>query len=128
MIEIENFNSKYDLTEVYSNSKKLGLEYNDPTTNSIHEIDIIDLIDLMIIFIDDININELIKLDKLGKTNMLASNCSSVEINNSAYPTIDSNFNSFCLLCITNKQIRIMIQDKLMKIVDNKLDKVYVNL
>lgn len=93
-----DFNSAYNPTKVYSNSKQSG---SDDQIGS-H---------------DDKHFNSKIapiSTITLTKVSLLAT-------------LIDNNFDSLCIFCIASKQTRVVIQNKPMIKVNKKLEEVYVD-
>lgn len=82
-----NFNSKYDLTKVYSNFKELNPNNNNFAT----------------ILINNTDVSNPVKFNNFSKFNTPVNNFSFTKINNLAYVIINSNFDSLYLSCIISK-------------------------
>ena len=92
-------NTNYDLTEVYSNSEE---SESDISPNKV-----------------DPDIGNLTKGDEPTDSSICISSMCMIK---------DSDFHSLYLPCVANKQTRVVIRNKPMTKVDNKLDKVHIDL
>lgn len=99
-----DFNTKYDPAKIYSDSKKSELEAERLPSPSSHTP----------------------KVNSLVGTIPAESYASLSEA--SARTIIDNNFNSFCSPCVASKQTHVVIQNKLIIKVEEKLDEMHVNL
>lgn len=102
-----NFNINYNPAKVYSDSEESELK--DKVSLST-----------IIVFTE---FNTSTKVNNPIKTNVKSS-----KVNNLAYNIVNNNFDSLCLPYTTSKQTRIIIQNKSMRKVEGKFDKMYMNL
>lgn len=106
--------TKYNLIEIYSNFQQSELDNNNdsnfPSRISSNKVK---------------NPAEVVNsnINRLAKGNKLADN----SINNLVHIIKDSCFDSLCLFCIANKQTQVVIRNKPITKIDDKLDKAHVN-
>lgn len=104
-----NFNLKYNSTKVYSNSKGSSLELEDedilPRSDTTSSIAIP---------------NTLIPNIIIGTNNEL--------VTSSVYTAVDQDFNSLYSPYITSKQTCVIIRNEPRTMVEEKLDKVHIDL
>lgn len=107
---MRNFNLKYDLSEVYSNSEDSSLEYKDK--GILPEPDTTSLIAVP----NTLGLNIVI----LRTNGELATS--------SVCTAVRQDFDSLCYPCVASNQICVVIRNRLMTIAEEKLDKVHIDL
>lgn len=104
---MRNFNINYNLVELYSNFEELELENKvDSSTTTVFA-----------------KINNSAKVNNSAKANV-----SPLKVNNLVLTILYSTFDSLCLPYVASKQTHIVIQNKPMTKIEDKLNKVHIDL